>query len=548
MRSTFSPRTLATLALTLVVIAGIGISALRLMNDMNRRTKQIINQNFQELTVESNTRAALNEYRQLQLRHIVESSPAAMRRTEVQLVENERTVQEGLDGYRKIAPRQDEREGADRHLATWRRYLEESDPAVVLSQTNQDDQAAAVLLTRARASFETLLAGLTDLQAGEKTEAEATFASGQREFTAARTAFTVALLASIAITACLGLWLLVIGPLRRSSASESYRRRLQRALDMADTEEEALDTMGRSLRHACSGLPVELLLADSSQAHLERALVAYPDNVPGCPVDAPRACEAVRSGQTRVFASSEDIDACPKLRGRPNGPCSAVCSPVTVLGRTIGVLHAVGPVGKPPRAGVRDALETTGTQTGSRLGVVRAMGQSQLQASTDPLTGLLNRRSLEERVQDLRRARVPYVVAMADLDHFKLLNDAHGHETGDRALRLFTRTMEEAVRTQDTVARYGGEEFVIVFPRCSTGEAAEAMARVRAALKEALANADVPEFTFSVGLAEAGPDESLHDALRAADEALMGAKRSGRDRVLIASSVRTEEGEADLTL
>lgn len=175
-----------------------------------------------------------------------------------------------------------------------------------------------------------------------------------------------------------------------------------------------------------------------------------------------------------------------------NGPCSAVCTPVTVLGRTIGVLHAVDPVGKPPRAGVRDALETTGTQTGSRLGVVRAMGQSQLQASTDPLTGLLNPRSIEDRVQDLRRARVPFVVAMADLDHFKLLNDAHGHETGDRALRLFTRTMEETVRTQDIVARYGGEEFVIVMPRCSTGEAAEAMARVRAALKEALADANVP--------------------------------------------------------
>lgn len=101
-------------------------------------------------------------------------------------------------------------------------------------------------------------------------------------------------------------------------------------------------------------------------------------------------------------------------------------------------------------------LEITGAQTGSRLGVIRAMGQSQLQASTDPLTGLLNRRSLEDRVLDLRRDHVLFVVAMADLDHFKLLNDAHGHETGDRALRIFTRTMEETVRTQDIVARRRG--------------------------------------------------------------------------------------------
>ena len=69
------------------------------------------------------------------------------------------------------------------------------------------------------------------------------------------------------------------------------------------------------------------------------------------------------------------------------------------------------------------------------------------------------------------------------------------------------------------------------------------MDRARAALKEALADAEVPAFTFSVGLAEAGPDETLHGALRAADEALMGAKRSGRDRVLIATSIRTEQAK-----
>ena len=439
---------------------------------------------------------------------------------------------------------QDERETADRLLTTWRRYLRESEPALVLDRPNGDAQVGAILSGRASATFGKLKHELREPEVAEKEEAGATYASGQRAFTTARTAFTAALLTSVAIIGGLGLWLLVIRPLRRSSASESYRRRFQRALEMADTEEEALGVVERSLRHACSGLPVELLLADSSQAHLKRALVVDPDEgAPGCPVDAPRSCESVRSGQTTTFTSSETIDACPKLRGRPTGPCSAVCTPVTILGRTIGVLHAVGPVGSPPHGGVRDVLEITGAQTGSRLGVIRAMGQSQLQASTDLLTGLLNRRSLEDRVLDLRRDHVPFVVAMADLDHFKLLNDAHGHETGDRALRIFTRTMEEAVRTQDIVARYGGEEFVIVLPRCSVHDAAEVMDRARAALKEALADAEVPAFTFSVGLAEAGPDETLHGTLRAADEALMGAKRSGRDRVLIATSIRTEQAK-----
>jgi diguanylate cyclase (GGDEF)-like protein len=129
---------------------------------------------------------------------------------------------------------------------------------------------------------------------------------------------------------------------------------------------------------------------------------------------------------------------------------------------------------------------------------------------------------------------------MADLDHFKALNDSFGHETGDRALRLFARTMADTVRVQDIVARHGGEEFVIIFPRCSAREAAEVVDRVRAGLRVALVTGEVPEFTCSIGVADAGPDESFHDVLRAADEALMGAKRSGRDRVLIASSIRSD--------
>ncbi len=541
MRSTFSPRLLATLGVTLVVIAALGVYALRVMTDLNDGSHRIV-KNIGELVAASDTLVTLQEYRQIQLSFVRERSLPTGRRTATELADTERVIEDGLAAYRRLTPDQDERETAERLLATWRRYLRESESALAGSRPNGDGQQGTIVSRRADATFETLRLDLQEVRVDEADEAGAVLASGAREFTTARTTFVVALLASMALIGGLGLWLLVIGPLRRSSVTEAYRRRFQKALEMADTEEEALDVVGRSLRNVCSGLPVELLLADSSQAHLKRALVVDPDEgAPGCPVDAPRSCEAVRSGQTTTFTSSETIDACPKLRGRPKGPCSAVCTPVTVLGRTIGVLHAVGPVGSPPRGGVRDLLEITGAQTGSRLGVIRAMRQSQLQASTDPLTGLLNRRSLEDRVVDLRRDHVPFVVAMADLDHFKLLNDAHGHETGDRALRIFTRTMEETVRTQDIVARYGGEEFVIVLPRCSVHDAAEVMDRARTALKEALADAEVPEFTFSVGLAEAGPDETLHGALMAADEALMGAKRSGRDRVLIATSVRTEQ-------
>jgi diguanylate cyclase (GGDEF)-like protein len=539
MASHLSPRLLAGFGSLLLVIVGLGILALSLMDDLSERAERIALNNIPELTKSAEVQTSLQEYRQLQLRHLVEPSPAEKSRLETELPKLGSVVSGGLQDYERVAPEQDERQEARRLLSTWERYVRQSSPFLAFSRRGDGAGGVTILTGRADATFKTLHEGLVELQAQERAEAGATLAAGQKAYRVARTTFIVVVLTGVFGAGALGLWFLVIRPLRRAAASETYRRRFQEALEMADTEDEALEVTGRALGQACPEVSAELLLADSSQAHLHRALIAGPDPAgPGCPVDAPRACAAVRRGQMTVFASSEAVGACPRLRDRPGGPCSAVCTPVTVLGRTIGVLHATGPVGHPPAGSARDALETTGTQIGSRLGVIRAMSQSQLQASTDPLTGLLNRRSLEDRVQDLRRAGIPFVVAMADLDHFKMLNDSFGHETGDRALRLFSRTMVEAVRVQDIVARHGGEEFVIIFPRCSTIEAAEVIERARTALQTALMNGEVPEFTCSVGVAEAGPDEAFHDVLRAADEALMGAKRSGRDRVLIAPSIR----------
>ena len=118
------------------------------------------------------------------------------------------------------------------------------------------------------------------------------------------------------------------------------------------------------------------------------------------------------------------------------------------------------------------ALETLAQQAGSRIGLLRAMTSAQLQVATDPLTGSVNRRSLESRIHDLSVAEETYAVILADLDHFKVLNDAHGHETGDRALRLFADVLRASVRVDDLVCRYGGEEFVILIPGTNRDQAA----------------------------------------------------------------------------
>src|SRR5262249_25940364 len=138
---------------------------------------------------------------------------------------------------------------------------------------------------------------------------------------------------------------------------------------------------------------------------------------------------------------------------------------------------------------------------GARLGLLRAMHKTTLQAATDPLTGLANRRTLEEVVRDLLDRGEDFALAIADLDHFKHLNDAHGHEVGARALLLFAATMSHAVRPHDVVARYGGEEFLLVLRGAGLVDAMHALERVRRRLAERLSAGSTPEFTASFGLA-----------------------------------------------
>ena len=178
-------------------------------------------------------------------------------------------------------------------------------------------------------------------------------------------------------------------------------------------------------------------------------------------------------------------------------------------------------------------LETLAKLSGARIGLLRVMAETQLQATTDSLTGLLNRRSFEHRVAALRREEPSVVIAMADLDHFKLLNDSYGHETGDRALRLFAQVLRESLRTQDLVCRHGGEEFAIAIPDCGIEKAREIFDATRVRLDAAMTVAGLPKFTVSFGVVEAEPKDDLPTTISRADAALFQAKREGRDRVVV---------------
>jgi diguanylate cyclase (GGDEF)-like protein len=303
---------------------------------------------------------------------------------------------------------------------------------------------------------------------------------------------------------------------------------------MAATEEGCYTATARALALAAPDSPSELLLADSSEAHVKLAVGNSGDGtLPECPVSSPRDCPAVSRGQTLTFSSDEDLDACPHLRDRRSERCSAVCVPVNVGGRSIGVLHTLGSAIVPADPATVARLETVGELVGARVGMLRVMKQTHLQAATDPLTGLLNRRTVEDRAHELLRRHTPFALAMADLDHFKTVNDTHGHDAGDRALRLFARTLQKTFRAEDFVAKFGGEEFVILFPNRTSVEAAAALDRVREQLVLALAAGPVPGFTASFGVSHSDDWADLEEILRAADNALFQAKREGRNRVVI---------------
>ncbi len=183
------------------------------------------------------------------------------------------------------------------------------------------------------------------------------------------------------------------------------------------------------------------------------------------------------------------------------------------------------------------ALGSIAGATGDELGLIRAFATKNEQANTDTLTGLSNRRSLESKIIEIS-SRGQFAIAFLDIDRFKMLNDTHGHETGDRALRLFADVLRGVLRPNDLAARWGGEEFILVLPEMGAEKAVPVLERVRERLEHALAPAMLPGFTVSCGVSDSSRAATFQKIVAQADEALLRAKRDGADRIHIAASDR----------
>jgi diguanylate cyclase len=176
-----------------------------------------------------------------------------------------------------------------------------------------------------------------------------------------------------------------------------------------------------------------------------------------------------------------------------------------------------------------------------RIGGLRSeLAKAQHEANTDSLTGIANRKyfdyELGMAIEQARTSCEPLCLLLADIDHFKLFNDSHGHQIGDQVLRLVAQVLTQSIKGRDLAARYGGEEFAVILPQTELEGArllAEQVRRTIAGNRIRLKSnrQQLGAITLSIGCAQFDPREAFGDLIWRADEALYQAKRQGRNQV-----------------
>lgn len=273
-----------------------------------------------------------------------------------------------------------------------------------------------------------------------------------------------------------------------------------------------------------------------------------------CPADqlfAPEECWGLRRGCVHAHSHGASATRCSHLVGEG----ASVCIPLIANGEAIGTLAIqndeflspdVDPEAESNAFARRRHLASAAAEhvavSVANLNLREAL---RMQAIRDPLTGLYNRRYMQEflerELHSARRKHRPLAVMMLDLDHFKRYNDTFGHAAGDRALAAVGETLLRCVRAEDVACRYGGEEFALILPECSLRQATVRADEIRRRLREfrPLSEGLVTDpLTVSIGVAAFEETTDRVDLLlKFADDALYQAKRAGRDRVVAATPV-----------
>jgi diguanylate cyclase (GGDEF)-like protein/PAS domain S-box-containing protein len=271
----------------------------------------------------------------------------------------------------------------------------------------------------------------------------------------------------------------------------------------------------------------------------------------GCQLPAmefePTECWALRTGHPHLVVAGDSTAPCVHAAGVKN---TYLCIPILAQGETLGILHLQTTDEAPQMEASELSFKTTfAAQVGLSIVNIKLREALRTQSVRDALTGLYNRRYLEEvldrEVRRASRAAQSLGVLMIDLDHFKRFNDTYGHDAGDAVLREIAVSLTKGIRAEDFVCRFGGEEFVVILPTADLAASRMRAERLRSKVKELTIlhqGKSMGIITISIGVA-VFPEHGMSpkELMAAADAALYEAKRGGRDQVVVASPKAVEE-------
>ena len=327
---------------------------------------------------------------------------------------------------------------------------------------------------------------------------------------------------------------------RRTRLLSTMAEMLQSAVDRDDANE----VLQASATQLLPGVTGALYVFNNSRDRLDLS-TQWPGSDegsllnPATPIHiAPSGCWALKRGKPHRNGVSAGALRCTHCMS--SDPSLEI--PMTARGELYGLLQLTA-TGEDADLRLDGVLEVAGAiADGMSLALSSIALREQLrnQALRDPLTGLYNRRFMEEMLerftQDAERKRLPTSVVMIDLDHFKVLNDRYGHPVGDVVLRQVANTIISLIRGPDIACRIGGEELMILMPDCGLRDAEAKAEQLRSAIEALSTDGSVPPVTASFGVASR-PETTARaeDLLSHADDALYAAKRQGRNAVISCS-------------
>ncbi len=333
--------------------------------------------------------------------------------------------------------------------------------------------------------------------------------------------------------------------LERRNAQIALLSELYEAFQACRKTDEIFETASRYALKLFPGADGTLYVYKESRNLLD-ARAAWGPGARAADVLMPDDCWALRRGKTHLARDAASSPVCPHVISDGGAP-PYVCVPLSARGETLGLLHIRFP--NAPRidaAGrIQDGLgpiQNFGERVSLALDNFRLWEKLLQQSIRDPLTGLFNRRFMEETLaREIARAErrgLPLGVIMLDIDKFKSFNDTFGHEAGDEMLRAIGAFLPGQVRREDIVCRYGGEEFIVILPGATLEAVAERARKILEAVRSLRVKVGrdvLGPISFSMGVAAfPGHGSTGAAVVQSADMALLKAKKEGRDRVVVA--------------